>query len=93
MDFIAVFAMAVLRDGTLKAFQDNVGNMEIKKVQISPVSAIVEYDTLSDEKAEFEDVSLKLKNGSQVGWSAMSWDTDDKGVSPAGLSGKRGGTG
>ncbi len=59
-----------------------VGNMEIKKVQISPVSAIVEYDTLSDEKAEFEDVSLKLKNGSQVGWSAMSWDTDDKGVSP-----------
>ena len=58
------------------------GNMEIKKVQISPVSAVVEYDTLSDEKAEFEDISLKLKNGSQVGWSAMSWDPDDKGESP-----------
>ena len=33
VDFIAVFAMAVFRDGTFKAFQDNVGNMEIKSTQ------------------------------------------------------------
>ena len=55
------------------------GNVEIKKVQISPVSAVVEFDTLSDERAELEDVSLKLKDGNQVGWSAMSQDTDENG--------------
>lgn len=54
-----------------------VGNVEIKKVQISPVSAVLEFDILSDEKAEFEDVSLKLKDGSQVGWNGMSWDSDE----------------
>ena len=55
------------------------GNVEIKKVQISPVSAVVEFDALSDERAELEDVSLKLKDGNQVGWSAMSQDTDENG--------------
>ncbi|MCI9018251.1 MAG: DUF4179 domain-containing protein [Lachnospiraceae bacterium] len=55
------------------------GNVEIKKVQISPVSAVVEFDTLSDERAELEDVSLKLKDGNQVGWSAMSQDSDENG--------------
>lgn len=56
------------------------GNVEIKKVQISPVSAIVEYDTLSDGNVEFEDVSLKLKDGSQVGWNAMNWDSEEDGA-------------
>lgn len=52
------------------------GNMEIKKVQISPVSAVLEFDILSDDTVEFDDVSLKLKNGNQVKWNAMSWDEE-----------------
>lgn len=59
-----------------------VGNMEIKKVQISPVSAVLEFDTLSDDEVEFEDVSLKLKDGSLVGCNAMSWDSNENGGSP-----------
>lgn len=57
-----------------------IGNAEIKKVQISPVSAVVEYDTLSDEKVEFEDISLKLKDGNQVNWNAMSWVSEEDGA-------------
>lgn len=56
-----------------------VGNVEVKKVQISPVSAVVEFDTLSDEKAELEDVFLKLKDGNQVECNAMSQDWDENG--------------
>lgn len=57
-----------------------VGNAKIKKVQISPVSAIVEYDTLSDETIEFEDVYLKLKDGNQVEWNAMSQISGEDGA-------------
>lgn len=58
----------------------SIGNAEIKKVQISPVSAVVEYDTLSDEEVEFEDISLKLKDGNEVKWNAMSWDSGEDGT-------------
>ncbi len=52
------------------------GNMEIKKVQISPVSAVIEFDILSDDIVEFDDISLKLKNGNQVKWNAIGWDAE-----------------
>lgn len=58
----------------------SIGNAEIKKVQISPVSAVVEYDTLSDEEVEFEDISLELKDGNQVKWNAMSQNSQEDGV-------------
>lgn len=58
----------------------SIGNAEIKKVQISPVSAVVEYDTLSDEEVEFEDIYLKLKDGNQVNWNAMSQDSGEDGA-------------
>lgn len=58
----------------------SIGNAEIKKVQISPVSAVVEYDTLSDEEVEFEDISPELKDGNQVNWNAMSQNSQEDGV-------------
>ena len=58
----------------------SIGNAEIKKVQISPASAVVEYDTLSDEEVEFEDIYLKLKDGNQVNWNAMSQDSGEDGA-------------
>lgn len=71
-------------EGTMKTWELKetaaIGNAEIKKVQISPVSAVVEYDTLSDEKVEFEDISLKLKDGNQVNWNAMSWVSEEDGA-------------
>ena len=67
-------------EDTMKAWKlqekTAVGNIEIKKVQISPVSAVLEFDILSDDTVEFDDVSLKLKNGNQVKWNAMSWDEE-----------------
>ena len=53
-----------------------VENLAVKEVQISPVSAIVKFDMLSEGDVDFEDVILNLKNGGQVKWDAMSWDSD-----------------
>jgi len=59
-------------------FPENVqaGNIVLEKIQISPVSAVVKFDTLSDEKVDFKDVSLKMKDGTLVEQAAMSWDED-----------------
>ena len=57
-----------------------IGNLEVKKIQISPVSAVVEFDTLSDEEVEFEDISPELKDGNQVNWNAMSQNSQEDGV-------------
>ncbi len=59
-------------------FQEKVsaGNLEIKKIQISPVSAVIEFDTMSDEPIDFEDIILNMKDGNKVKANAMSWDSE-----------------
>lgn len=38
----------------------------MKKILVSPISAIIEFDTLSDENADLERAALNLKNGSRI---------------------------
>lgn len=38
----------------------------MKKISVSPVSAIIEFDTLSDENVVLERAALNLKNGSRI---------------------------
>ncbi len=52
------------------------GGIAVTQVQISPVSAVVEFDTLSDEEIDFEEISLKLKDGSRIESAAMHWENN-----------------
>jgi len=52
------------------------GCLSIKEISISPVSGIVKFDTLSDEKVEFDKIILNRKDGTSVKANAMSWDSD-----------------
>ena len=52
------------------------GCLSIKEISISPVSGIVKFDTLSDEKVEFDQIILNRKDGTSVKANAMSWDSD-----------------
>ena len=38
----------------------------MKKISVSPVSAIIEFDTLSDENVVLERAALNLKNGNRI---------------------------
>ena len=38
----------------------------MKKISVSPVSAIIEFDTLSDENVVLERAALNLKNGIRI---------------------------
>ena len=40
--------------------------LPVKKIAVSPVSALVEFDTLSDETPVLESAALNLKNGEQI---------------------------
>lgn len=59
-------------DGEIQA-----GGLSVKKIGISPVSAEVEFDTLSDENTELENAVLNLKNGSQVEAQAITDKMED----------------
>ena len=57
------------------------GNVKIDEIQISPVSAVVDFYTLSDERADFAHAVLNLKSGIQIEAEEMRWDegTEDDG--------------
>ncbi len=46
--------------------KDQAGGLPVKKILVSPISAIIEFDTLSDENADLERAALNLKNGSRI---------------------------
>lgn len=51
-----------------------VGNVIIDEIQISPVSAALNFYTLSDEQADFEDAVLNLKNGIRIEAEEIRWE-------------------
>lgn len=55
------------------------GSVKIDEIQISPVSAVIDFYTLSDERAEFEGAVLNLKSGIQVEAEEMRWDEGAEG--------------
>ena len=46
--------------------ENQASGLPVKKIAVSPVSALVEFDTLSDETPVLESAMLNLKNGSQI---------------------------
>ncbi len=61
------------------AFDETIqaGGLHVKKIGISPVSAMVEFDTLSDENPVPESAVLNLENGSQVEAQAITEEMED----------------
>ena len=51
--------------------ENQASGLPVKKIAVSPVSALVEFDTLSDETPVLESAMLNLKNGSQIGAQEM----------------------
>ena len=51
--------------------ENQASGLTVKKIAVSPVSALVEFDTLSDETPVLESAMLNLKNGSQIGAQEM----------------------
>ena len=49
----------------------------MKKIGISPVSAMVEFDSVSDENPVPESAVLNLENGSQVEAQAITEEMED----------------
>ena len=46
--------------------ENQASGLPVKKIAVSPVSALVEFDTLSDETPVLESAALNLKNGEQI---------------------------
>ena len=46
--------------------ENQASSLPVKKIAISPVSALVEFDTLSDETPVLENAALNLKNGGRI---------------------------
>ncbi len=46
--------------------KDQAGGLPMKKISVSPVFAIIKFDTLSDENVVLERAALNLKNGSRI---------------------------
>ena len=59
-------------DGQIQA-----GELTVKKIGISPVSATVEFDTLSDKNVILENAALNLKNGGQIEAQAITEEAED----------------
>ena len=46
--------------------ENQASGLPVKKIAVSPVSALVEFDTLSDENVVLERAALNLKNGNRI---------------------------